>query len=364
MHEVSAVVAADPGAPVAIETIRVPDPGPGEALVEVYTCGVCRTDDHYRTGNIGGRFPYLLGHEATGRVAATGPGVEELQAGDLVVLNWRAVCDGACRACRRGQPWYCFATRTANQRMTRTDGTPLTAALGIGALAEKTLVAAGQCTKIPDLAPHQYAAAGLLGCGVMSGLGAALNTGEVRRGESVAVLGVGGVGGAAIAGAALGGATTIIAVGRRPEALERAAALGATHTVNSREGDPIEEIRRLTGGHGADLVIDAVGTPETMRQAFYARDLAGRAVLVGLPATGATWEVPLADLFSRGGAIKSSWYGDALPSRDIPALLGQYLAGRLDLDAFVTERFALEEAAEAFEAMRRAEVLRAVVEVA
>lgn len=362
MHEVDGVITTAPDAPVQVERILVPDPGPGEVLIDVVTCGVCRTDEHYRTGAIGSDFPYLLGHEAAGRVAAVGADVEDLAPGDTVVLNWRAVCGSECRACRRGEPWYCFNTRTAASQMTLLDGTPLTPALGIGALAAKTIVAAGQCTPVA-LAKEHFAPAGLLGCGVMSGIGAVINTGALRRGETVAVIGLGGVGAGAIAGAALAGARTIIAVGRRPEPLRRALNLGATHTVNSAEVDPIDAIRDLTGGVGADLVVDAVGTPQTFRQAFYSRDLAGRAVLVGLPAAGAKWEVPLADLFSRGGAIKSSWYGDALPSRDIPALLSSYQAGKLDLDAFVSRRLPLSKVAEAFEAMRRGEVLRAVVDV-
>jgi S-(hydroxymethyl)mycothiol dehydrogenase len=197
---VNGVVAKAKDAPVEIVTIVVPDPGPGEALVTVQACGVCHTDLHYREGGIGDDFPYLLGHEAAGVVEAVGPHVTEVAPGDFVVLNWRAVC-GQCRACRRGRPWYCFATHNATQKMTLEDGTPLSPALGIGAFAAKTLVAAGQCTKVdPSVKPE---VAGLLGCGVMAGLGAAMNTGNVGRGDSVAVFGCGGVGDAAIAGAKL-----------------------------------------------------------------------------------------------------------------------------------------------------------------
>src|SRR5436853_7601236 len=172
-------------------------------------CGVCHTDLHYKEGGIGDDFPFLLGHEAAGVVDAVGAGVTDVAPGDYVILNWRAV-DGQCRACRRGEPWYCFSTHNATQKMTLADGTPLSPALGIGAFIEKALVAAGQCTKVDPKAPPQVA--GLLGCGVMAGLGAAMNTGGVRRGDSVAVIGCGGVGDAAIAGARLAGATTVIAV--------------------------------------------------------------------------------------------------------------------------------------------------------
>ncbi|GAA2809971.1 S-(hydroxymethyl)mycothiol dehydrogenase [Nonomuraea dietziae] len=357
-HEVRGVVATGKGRPVSLETILVPDPGPGEALVKVQACGVCHTDLHYREGGISDDFPFLLGHEAAGVVEAVGPDVKDVAVGDFVVLNWRAVC-GSCRACLRGRPQYCFATHNATQKMTLKDGTPLSPALGIGAFAEKTLVAAGQCTKVdPAAAP---AAAGLLGCGVMAGLGAAVNTGAVSRGDSVAVIGCGGVGNAAIAGSRLVGATTIIAVDVDDRKLDWARGFGATHTVNAKESDPVEAVRELTGGFGADVVIDAVGRPETFKQAFYARDLAGTAVLVGVPTPEMTLELPLLDVFGRGGALKSSWYGDCLPSRDFPLLISLYLQGRFDLDAFVTETIALDDVEAAFTKMHHGDVLRSVV---
>jgi S-(hydroxymethyl)mycothiol dehydrogenase len=359
-QKVQAVVARAKDAPVSIETIIIPDPGPGEAVVDILTCGVCHTDLHYVQGGIGDNYPYLLGHEATGVVSAIGAGVTDVAVGDKVILNWRAVC-GECRACKKGQLQYCFNTHNAAQKMTLEDGTELEAALGIGAFAEKTLVAAGQCTKVEGVSEAQNAAAGLLGCGIMAGIGAAINTGEAKRGESVAVIGCGGVGTAAIAGAALAGATTIIAVDLDDRKLEKARELGATHTVNSKERDAVEAIQELTGGFGADLVIDAVGRPETYRQAFYARDLAGRVVLVGVPTPEMTLELPLADVFGRGGSLKSSWYGDGLPSRDFQMLIDQYNLGRLDLDAFVTETIGLGDIDAAFEKMHRGDVLRSVV---
>ncbi|MFF3932208.1 S-(hydroxymethyl)mycothiol dehydrogenase [Streptomyces hirsutus] len=357
-QEVRGVVALGVDKPVSVETIVIPDPGPGEAVVKVQACGVCHTDLHYRQGGISDEFPFLLGHEAAGVVESVGEGVTDVAPGDFVVLNWRAVC-GKCRACRRGRPWYCFDTHNAVQPMTLADGTPLSPALGIGAFAEKTLVAAGQCTKVdPAAAP---AAAGLLGCGVMAGLGAAINTGNVTRGDSVAVIGCGGVGNAAIAGARLAGASQIIAVDLEDRKLAQARALGATHTVNGRETDVVERVRELTGGHGADVVIDAVGRPETYAQAFYARDLAGTVVLVGVPTPKMELKLPLLDVFGRGGALKSSWYGDCLPSRDFPMLIDLYLQGRLDLDAFVSETIALDQVEEAFAKMHHGEVLRSVV---
>lgn len=357
-HQVRAVVARGKGAPVSLETINVPDPGPGEALVKVEACGVCHTDLHYREGGINDDFPFLLGHEAAGVVEAVGEGVTDVAPGDFVILNWRAVC-GQCRACRRGRPWYCFNTHNAKQKMTLADGTELSPALGIGAFAEKTLVAAGQCTKIDRAA--SAAAAGLLGCGVMAGIGAAINTGGVGRGDSVAVIGCGGVGAAAVVGSDLAGAAKVIAVDIDDHKLDTARKLGATHTVNSRNTDPVEAIRDLTGGFGADVVIEAVGRPETYEQAFYARDLAGTVVLVGVPTPEMKLELPLLDVFGRGGALKSSWYGDCLPSRDFPMLIDLYLQGRLNLDAFVTETIALDEVEKAFERMYHGDVLRSVV---
>ena len=343
---------------MSIETIVVPDPGPGEVVVAIQACGVCHTDLHYREGGIGDEFPYLLGHEAAGVVESVGPDVGDLEPGDFVILNWRAVC-GECRACRKGKPWYCFATHNATQKMTLLDGTELSAALGIGAFCDKTLVAAGQATKVDPAASPT--AAGLLGCGVMAGLGAAMNTGGVGRGDSVAVFGCGGVGNAAIAGARLAGASTIIGVDIDDRKLGWAEGLGATHTVNSSTTDPVEAIRALTGGHGADVCIEAVGNPAVYRQCFEARDLAGTVVLVGVPRPEMTIELPFLDVFGRGGALKSSWYGDCLPERDFPMLIDLYLQDRLDLDAFVSETIPLDGVEAAFEKMERGEVLRSVV---
>ncbi len=364
MQQVKAVVARSKDAPVELVTINVPDPGPGEAVVAIRTCGVCHTDLHYKQGGINDEFPFLLGHEAAGVVESVGPDVTGVAPGDFVVLNWRAVC-GECRACKRGDLQYCFNTHNATQRMTLEDGTELTPALGIGAFAEKTLVAAGQCTKVDPEA--RAAAVGLLGCGVMAGIGAAINTGALTRGRSAAVIGCGGVGVAAVAGAALAGASPVIAVDIDAKKLEKARELGATHVVDSSQEDPVEAIRRICaetydGAEGADVVIEAVGRPETWKQAFYARDLAGVLVLVGVPTPDMTVpELPLIDVFGRGGALKSSWYGDCLPSRDFPMLVDLYRQGRLDLDAFVTEEVGLDDVEASFERMHHGDVLRSVV---
>ena len=357
-HQVNGVIAAAVGEPVKLVPILVPDPGPGEALVRVKACGVCHTDLHYREGAINDDFPFLLGHEASGIVESVGDGVTNLAPGDFVIIAWRAPC-GACRSCLRGAPWYCFSSRNASQPMTLTDGTPLSPALGIGAFAELTLVDAGQAVKVsPQASPE---AAGLVGCGIMAGIGAAMHTGNVGRGDSVAVFGCGGVGNAAIAGARLAGAHTIIGVDLDDRKLAWAKEFGATHTINASSSDPVEEIRKLTGGNGVNVAIEAVGNPLTYEQAFYARDHAGTVVLVGVPSPDMKIELPLIEVFGRGGSLKSSWYGDCLPSRDFPMLIDLYLQGRLDLDRFVSETIGIGDVEEAFHKLERGEVLRSVV---
>ncbi|MBB0994714.1 S-(hydroxymethyl)mycothiol dehydrogenase [Dietzia sp. SLG510A3-3B2-2] len=355
---VKGVIARSKGAEVELVDVVVPDPGPNDVIVRVQACGVCHTDLAYRDGGINDEYPFLLGHEAAGIVETVGDRVTHVAEGDYVVLNWRAVC-GECRACKRGQQQYCFATHNASKKMTLSDGTELTPALGIGAFIDKTLVHEGQCTKVDPAADP--AVAGLLGCGVMAGIGAAVNTGQVSRGQSVAVIGCGGVGVAAVVGARLAGASTIIAVDIDDTKLEWAKDFGATHAVNSSSTDPVAAIQELTGGFGADVVIDAVGRPETYEQAFYARDLAGTVVLVGVPTPEMRLELPLLDFFGRGGSLKSSWYGDCLPERDFPMLVDLHLQGRLPLEKFVSERIGIDAVEAAFDAMKSGSVLRSVV---
>ena len=358
INQVTGVIARSKGAPVELTTILVPDPGKGEVLVRVKACGVCHTDLHYREGSINNDFPFLLGHEASGIIESVGEDVTSVQPGDFVILAWRAPC-GSCRSCTRGYPWYCFSSRNATQSMTLSDGTPLSPALGIGAFSELTLVDAGQAVKVDSKASP--AASGLVGCGIMAGLGAAMNTGGVKKGDSVAVFGCGGVGDAAIAGSKLAGATTIIGVDLDDRKLRWAKEFGATHTVNAASTDPIEKIRELTQGNGVDVSIEAVGNPKTYEQAFYARDHAGILVLVGVPNPDMKIELPLIDIFGRGGSLKSSWYGDCLPTRDFPMLIDLYLQGRLDLDKFVSETISIDAVETAFHKMEHGEVLRSVV---
>ena len=360
---VQGVIARSKGAPVEVVDIVIPDPGPNDVVVKVQATGVCHTDLAYRDGDIADEFPFLLGHETAGVVETVGSDVTHVEPGDFVVLNWRAVC-GECRACRKGDTKNCFNTHNASQSMTLDDDTPLTPALGIGSFAEKTLVHEKQCTKVdPEADP---AAAGLLGCGIMAGLGAAVNTGEVQRGESVVVFGLGGVGLAAVAGAALAGASTVVAVDVDKRKCDVATEkFGATHAICSKdmsEDDVIEAVRDLTGGFGADVAIDAVGLQPTWRQAFYSRDLAGRMVMVGVPNQTDHVDIPAIDLYARGGSIKPAWYGDCLPERDFPTYVELYKQGRFPLGEFVSERIGVGDIEESFDKMKRGDVLRSVVE--
>lgn len=360
---VKGVIAGAKGAEVELTDIVIPDPGPHDVIVRVLTCGVCHTDLSYRNGDINDEYPFLLGHESTAVVETTGAAVTHVEEGDTVVLNWRAVC-GDCRACRKGEPKYCFNTHNASKSMTLPDGTELTAALGIGSFAEKTLVHELQCTKVnPEADP---AAVGLLGCGVMAGLGAAVNTADIQVGESVAVFGLGGVGMAAVAGAKLAGATTIIAVDIDSGKTEMAREFGATHTINSEGLDEeavAKKVRELTDGFGADVTIDAVGIMPTFNQAFYSRDFAGRMVMVGVPNTTDRIDLPAIDFYGRGGSLRPAWYGDCLPERDFPAYSQLFENGQLPLDKFVSERISLDAVEQAFETMKQGKVLRSVVEV-
>ncbi len=346
---VRGVIAREKEAQAELVDIIVPEPGPGEVLVAVMACAVCETDQTYCQGGITDEFPFLLGHEAAGMVEVVGAGVTNVAPGDLVIMNWRAVC-GKCRACKRGRPALCSATFRATQKMTLTDGTELTPAMGIGALADKTLVHERQCTKVDSAADPAVAA--LLGGEVMAGIGAAINTGAIIPDDTVSVIGCGGVGNAAIVGAALAGAKMIIAVDADSSRLQWAREFGATHVINARELDPVEAIQDLTDGFGADVVIDAVGRPETWKMAFYARELNGTLVLAGVPAPHETLTMPFSEFASRGGILKSSWYGDCLPERDFPTLMSLHQQGRLPLDKFVAERIGLHEVESAFDKMR------------
>ncbi|HEU5431088.1 MAG TPA: zinc-binding dehydrogenase [Thermomicrobiales bacterium] len=349
-----------PGEPASIEEFTIDAPGPGEALVRLLASGVCHTDLSAKNGVFGTEgFPFLLGHEGSGVVEQVGEGVVNVKPGDHVILAWRAPC-GNCRFCLAGQPHLCGASLNAEKRMRTTAGETLTPVLGIGTFCTHTLVHSRQCVPYdPALPPEQMS---LIGCGVMTGVGAALYSAGVRPGASVAVFGCGGVGDSVIMGAKLAGATTIIAVDIDPRKLEWAKNFGATHTVNAREGDPVAQVKALTGGHGVNYSFEAVGHPETTKQAIFSRDLAGTCVIIGVAGPQSQIDnLPLGKFFDLGGTLRVSWYGDCLPTRDFPLLATWYQQGQLDLDGVVTRVIGLGDVDEAFHAMERGETLRSVI---
>jgi S-(hydroxymethyl)mycothiol dehydrogenase len=353
------VIAYKPGEPGVIEEFSVPYPGPGEALVRILASGVCHTDLSAKNGVFGtDYFPFLLGHEGAGIVEAVGQDVTNISKGDYVILAWRAPC-GQCRFCLVGKPHLCAASLNAAQKMTTKHGTVLTPILGIGTFCTHTLVHSKQCIKVDSALPPEQMS--LIGCGVMTGVGAALYTADVQPGQSVAVIGCGGVGDSVIMGAKLAGATTIIAVDIDPRKLDWAKGFGATHTVNPNDGDAVAAIKEITGGFGVNASFEAVGRPETLMTAIWARDLAGTCVVIGVAGREATADLPIAQFFDLGGALKVSWYGDCLPTRDFPLLADWYAQGQLDLDGVVTRVITLEESEEAFHAMERGETLRSVI---
>jgi S-(hydroxymethyl)mycothiol dehydrogenase len=352
------IVAREAKARLHVEELLIDDPGPGEVLVRLQASGVCHTDHHIKQGNIEGYLPCLLGHEGAGIVEKAGAGVASPKEGDSVILAWRAPC-GRCRSCLRGVPHLCFDSLNAERRMHTGDGNYPQPALGIGTFCSHTVVAAAQAIPAPsDIPPEQ---ACLIGCGVMTGVGAALYTAGVRPGSSVAVFGCGGVGTSVMQGAKLAHARMIVAVDLDPRKLEWATTFGATHLVNPNDGDPVRQIRELTGGLGADYTFEAVGLPQTLQQALAARDHAGVCTLIGVPNTGAKVELRMDALFGRGGSLRVSWYGDCLPSRDFPMLANWYKTGELKLDELITRRIKLEETDGAFAAMERGETLRSVI---
>ncbi|MBA3414016.1 MAG: zinc-binding dehydrogenase [Chloroflexia bacterium] len=353
-------IAREPGKPATIEAFTIEAPGPGEALVRIIASGVCHTDLSAKNGVFGAEgFPFLLGHEGSAVVERVGEGVTNVAPGDHVILAWRAPC-GNCRFCLIGQPHLCAASLNAEKRMRTSDGELLTPILGIGTFCTHTLLHSRQCIKYdPALPPEQMS---LIGCGVMTGVGAALYTADVRPGSSVAVFGCGGVGDSVIMGARLAGATTVIAVDIDPQKLEWAKGYGATHTVDASAGDPVAAIKELTGGFGVNYSFEAVGRPETTLQAILSRDLAGTCVVIGVAGPNSTIDsFPLGAFFNLGGSLRVSWYGDCLPTRDFPLLAEWYRQGKLDLDGLVTRTVALEEVEEAFHAMERGETLRSVI---
>ena len=344
------------GEPVRIETIEVQSPAAGEVLVRIQASGVCRTDLHAQRGHFGRQFPYLLGHEAVGVVERVGEGVTRPAVGDRVMLSWRAPC-GHCGFCDAGKSNFCKRPLVAGKRMHTQDGKVLGRVLGLGTFCSHTVVHAAQAIVIDAALPAT--AMCLVGCGVVTGVGAVLFSAKVEAGARVAVFGCGAVGISVVQGARLARAGRIIAVDRVPQKLAWAKEFGATDVIDARDGDVVKAIKQLCGG--VDHAFEAIGLPETLEQALECCALAGRCTLIGVPQPGAKMTVDMAKLFYARRTLSTTFYGDCLPARDFPLLAQWYARGDLMLDEMVTQRIALEQLPEAFEAMERGETLRSVI---
>jgi S-(hydroxymethyl)mycothiol dehydrogenase len=351
-------VVREPHGPLSFEDVPARDPVGDEVLVVVTACGLCHSDVHFMHGTSGGDFPYLVGHEVAGVVAALGPEARGVAVGDSVVVAPMVPC-GACRQCLAGRPEACPDRLPRRPRIALGDGALATPVLGVGGLAERVIVPARQAIAIDPEVPPRVAA--LLGCGVPSGFGAAVNTAQVGPADDVVVIGCGGVGIAAIAGAAYAGARTIIAIDANPAKLAAARRFGATEVIDASREDPVARARELTGGHGADVALDAVGGSATFTVAGEVRAPGSRLVVVGAPRQGETVELPLRRLFLTGGSVRVSIWGDCVAARDLPLLARLYLAGRLPLDEYVSGTFALADAQAGYDRLLAGEALRCVV---
>lgn len=352
------IIVRSAGGPPFLEDFTVDDPGPGEVLVRIQASGVCHTDVMYMEGLVGNDFPYLLGHEGAGIIEAVGAGVDSPKPGDFVILAWRAPC-GSCRFCLIGMPNFCSSSLNAQPRMRTSDGIALTPALGLGTFCTHTVVAAKQAIPVSTLVPPAQAC--LIGCGVMTGVGAVLYAANVRRGSTVAVFGCGGVGVSVIQGARLAQARQIIGIDVADTKLAWAKQFGATDVIDARHSDPVEQIHELTDGLGVDYSFEAAGRADTLEQALWSRDLASTCVMIGVHGPDAAITLPLQQLFGLGGALRVSWYGDCLPSRDFPLLCDLYLKGQLMLDEVVTKRIGLGDVQRAIHDMHAGTVLRSVI---
>lgn len=345
--------------PIAVEAVPLRDPVRDEVAIEVTACGLCHSDVHFMHGTSGTDFPYVVGHEVTGRVAALGPQAGDgLGIGNTVVVAPMVAC-GRCRHCTAGHPTRCAARLLRRPPIPLADGASGTPVLGVGGLAERTIVPAANVVPIDPRVPPEIAA--LLGCGVPSGYGAALHTAEVGPSDDVVVIGCGAVGLAAVAGASAAGAERIIAVDVQAGKLEPATAFGATHTVDAGAADPVETVRRITGGRGADVVLDAVGGPRTLDLALRIRAVGSRLVVVGAPKVGDTVELGLRELFLTGGSLRVSIWGDCDAHRDLPMLARRYLDGELPLERYLTGSYGLADAQSGFDELLAGRALRSVV---
>ena len=351
------LVYAEPGVRPVVEEIVLDPPGAREVVVRVEACGLCHSDVHVvETGGWGMRFPILLGHEGAGVVEEIGGEVTSVEPGDRVVIAWRAPC-GECPSCRRGDPRRCSSQLRARRRAHRLDGSLLTPMLRCGTFADRAIVHEACAVRVPGELPVEQAC--LLACGFSTGAGAALWSTPVRAESSVAVIGCGGVGLAVVQGATLAGAGRIVAVDVLAEKLESARALGATDAVDASAGDPVEQVRELTGG--VDYAFTAIGAAAGLAQAVRMCAYAGTATLVGIPLPGSTLDVDLdAELFGPKVTIAVTHGGDTIPQEDFPFLAQAALDGRIDLARFVSRTLPLEEVPAALERLGHGGEVRAV----
>ncbi|MFI5798739.1 alcohol dehydrogenase catalytic domain-containing protein [Streptomyces sp. NPDC051677] len=356
---VKALVARGATAELSVEDVELPEPAAGEVRVRVRAAGVCHSDLSMINGTVSPEFPLVLGHEAAGVVIAAGAGVTRVAVGDHVAINWSPACR-ECWFCRRGEPWLCVTAEgvSSRPRGRLADGTPAHVTLGVGALAEEVVVGERALITLPRQLP--LAEAALMGCAVLTGVGAVRNTAGVGPGESVVVLGLGGVGLSAVAGARLAGADPIIAVDVSPEKEGLARACGATEFLLSDKGLP-KAIRSLTGGRGADHVFECVGRAATIRTAWQSARRGGNCVVVGMGARDDMVSFSALEVFHFARSLTSSVYGSADADHDVPLIAAAALDGSLDLGALVTHRISLADVPEAFERMRRGEGARSLV---
>ena len=352
------------GGAIRVEPIEVDPPGPGEVLVRIAASGVCHSDLWaMHNGNWGAPFPILLGHEGAGFVEELGTDVEGLGVGDPVVISWAVPC-GECGPCRRGVPRRCSHAWSQPQRMRRAgDGAILTGVLACGTLATRTVVHAAQAIPMPAGIPLDRAC--LLGCGASTGVGAAIQTAKVQPGATIAVIGLGGIGLAAMQGSRIAGATRLIAVDIASNKLGWAERFGATDVVDASMVDPVEAVRALTGGEGVDVAFEATGVPTCVRQAIEMLAYAGTAVAIGVPPLPSEvtlpWNGSELAAYPHKASLLITDGGDPIPAEDFPQMAAWYLEGELDLDGMVTRRLTLTDLDEAFRAMLAGEVIRSVV---
>lgn len=352
--------------PIVIETVNLAGPGPNEVLVKITAAGLCHSDLSVVNGDRPRPMPMALGHEAAGIIEETGPGVLDLARGDSVALVFVPSC-GHCLPCLEGRPALCEPGAAANtagtlvgghRHLSRSDGTPLNHQLGVSCFADYAVVNRGSVVKVtPDLAPE---VAAIFGCAVLTGVGAAINSAQVRLGQTVAVLGLGGVGLSAVLGALALGAREVIAVDTLPAKLDAALTLGATRAFRADDPDLVAQIKAATKG-GVDVAIEAAGSVRALDAAYRMTRRGGTTVTCGLPPPAHTFNLPAVNLVAEERTLKGSYLGSAVPARDIPHYIELFTAGRLPVDKLISHRLRLDQINEGFDRLASGEAVRQVI---